>query len=276
MIPCTRRRWPWLTLLIVLSFLVPMPVLAEQAQREVREGDFEDAAIGGPRGKTWLTIGAFTRAYELRQRDVGAMAIVGIALDRVAAREGDRSAVEVQAGDAGGSNQAPPTRLPLSRDVARLAVTAAWRASGLGADDARLDSIVSRARWSALLPETRLRATRLLDDRTDTADPTSLATRQNLGLEARLTWRFDRLLYADEETSIERVRVDRGEARVRVATRVLSALALWQRAWVEGRRAPAESTDAFDCALRVSESEATLDVLTAGWFSSWRGRAVPE
>jgi hypothetical protein len=275
MIPRTRRPWPWLTLLVVVSFIVPMPVLAEQAQRDVLEGDFEDAAVGGPRGKTWLTIGAFTRAYEhLGRRDVGAMALVGIALDRIAAREGERTLVEVQAGD--GPGHTAPTRLPLSRDVARLAVTAAWRASGLGADDARLDSIVSRARWSALLPETRLRATRLLDDRTDTADPSSLATRQNLGLEARLTWRFDRLLYADEETSIERVRVDRSEARVRVATRVLSALALWQRAWVEGRRAPADSTDAFDCALRASEAEATLDVLTAGWFSSWRARTVPE
>jgi hypothetical protein len=243
----------------------------------VLEGDLEDAAIGGPRGKTWLTIGAFTRAYEqLGQRDVGAMALVGIALDRIAAREGERSLVEVQAGDSVDPGHAAPARLPLSRDVARLAVTAAWRASGLGADDARLDSIVSRARWSALLPETRLRATRLLDDRTDSAEPSSLATRQNLGLEARLTWRFDRLLYADEETSIERVRVDRSEARVRVATRVLTALALWQRAWVEGRRAPPESTDAFDCALRASEAEATLDVLTAGWFSTWRARAVPE
>ena len=276
MIPCTRPHWPWLTLLILVSFLIPMPVLAEQAQREVLDGDFEDSAIGGPRGKTWLTIGAFTRAYEqLGQRDVGAMAVVGIALDRIAAREGDRALVEVQASDVG-SNHAAPTRLPLTRDVARLAVTAAWRASGLGADDARLDSIVSRARWSAILPETRLRATRLLDDRTDSSEPTSLSTRQNLGLEARLTWRFDRLLYADEETSIERVRVDRGEARVRVATRVLSALALWQRAWVEGRRAASDSTDAFDCALRVSEAEATLDVLTAGWFSSWRARTAPE
>jgi hypothetical protein len=272
--PSPRPRWPWLTLLVVVGFLVPMPVLAEQVHRDVLDGDFEDAAIGGPRGKTWLTLGAFTRAYELGQRDVGAMAVVGVALDRIAARDGDRAGVEVQAGDVAG--HAAPPRLPLSRELARLAVNAAWRSSGLGADDARLESIVSRARWSALLPETRLRATRLLDDRTDTADPTSLATRQNLGLEARLTWRFDRLLYADEETSVERVRIDRGEARVRIATRVLSALASWQRAWVEGRRAAADSTDALDCALRTTEAEATLDVLTGGWFSSWRARSMIE
>ena len=42
------------------------------------------------------------------------------------------------------------------RALARACVAAAWRAAGLGIDDARLDAILSRARWSAALPEALL------------------------------------------------------------------------------------------------------------------------
>jgi hypothetical protein len=167
-------------------------------------------------------------------------------------------------------------------------VEAAWRSASLAPDDARLDAIVSRARWSAVLPETRLRAIRYDDQRLSTdasADTSRLrdSTGANLGLEARLTWRLDRLLYADDEPAFERMRLERHDARARIAGRVLEALFHWQRAWLEVRAAQAASREAreppnrpsrdeAEASLRVAEAEATLDVLTGGWFSSRRSR----
>jgi len=90
----------------------------------------------------------------------------------------------------------------------------------------------------------------------------------NLVLEVRLTWRLDRLLYAGDEPTLERVRLERQEARARLATRTLEALFAWQRAAVGQAGAAAGSPERADAALRAAEAEATLDVLTGGWFSS--------
>jgi hypothetical protein len=192
-----------------------------------------------------------------------------------------------------------------SPELARACVAAAWRTAGLGADDAAIDDLVSRSRASALFPETRLRAMRLWDD---AAHATTLATTNdttyydaigaNLVLEVRLTWRLDRLLYAGDEASLERVRLERKEARARLAARTLEALFAWRRARVDAwRRAQDDAwrraqDDAWRPArddarlptgrdgrdgderqaaatwLQVAEAEATLDVLTGGWFST--------
>lgn len=123
-----------------------------------------------------------------------------------------------------------PAKTPAQRDAALLAVpelarkcvAAALRTSGLGVDDARVDDIVSRSRSSAWLPETRMRAMRLWDD---AAHATTLATTKdttyydalgaNLALDLRLTWRLDRLLFAGDEPTFERVRLERQDARAR-------------------------------------------------------------
>jgi hypothetical protein len=154
-------------------------------------------------------------------------------------------------------------------------VAAALRASGLGADDARVDELVSRARESAWLPETRMRAMRLW---TDAAHTTTLAATDtanfydavgaNLVLELRLTWRLDRLLFAGDEATMERVRLERQDTRSRLATRTLDLLFAWQRAVLQSLEEIAGSPAALESRLRVAEAQATLDVLTAGWFSS--------
>jgi hypothetical protein len=158
--------------------------------------------------------------------------------------------------------------------LAHACVAAAWRTSGLGTDDARIESIVSRSRTSALLPETRVRAMRLW---TDAAHTTTLASQDattlydaigaNLVLELRLTWRLDRLVYAGDEPTLERVRLEREEARSRMATRTLEALFAWQRAGVEVSEALAGTHEELAAGLRLAEAAATLDVLTGGWFS---------
>jgi hypothetical protein len=166
---------------------------------------------------------------------------------------------------------------------ARQCVGAAWRASGIGADDARIDAVVSRARWSALLPETRLRAIRYDDARlsaSSTTDTTRLydSTGANIGFEARVTWHFDRLLFADDEPSFERMRLERHDARARIAGRVLEALFQWQRATLEARALPAQlrgTREDVESAIKVSEAEAVLDVLTNGWFTATRSAPPP-
>jgi hypothetical protein len=177
--------------------------------------------------------------------------------------------------------------LVLGPRLARTCVAAAWRNAGLGADDAALDAIASRARWSALLPEARLRAVRFEDERlsadtgTDTARWRDSAG-ANVGFEARVTWRLDRVLYADDEPALELMKLERHDARSRVASRALEALFHWQRAWIDLRSMGAAqrgTREEIDAALRVLEAEAALDVLTGGWFSSspdGAGRARPR
>jgi len=111
----------------------------------------------------------------------------------------------------------PPASEPaLEQGLARGCVAAAWRASGLGEDDARIDSMIVRASTSALLPETSMRAMQLWSDATHTttlaaSDSTTLydALGTHVVLEVRLTWKLDRLVYAGEEAALERIRLER-------------------------------------------------------------------
>lgn len=241
------------------------------------------ALVGSAKGAgAWVSLSGFTQRSLQGQRELGGLIVVGLPLDRIAG--------------AAPTVVRPAAALPqetgiqgLSPKLARAAVEAGWRAASLSADDARLDAIVSRARWSAALPETRLRAVRFEDQRLSTdasLDASRLrdSTGANVGLEARLTWRFDRLLYADDEPAFERMRLERHDARARIAGRVLEALFHWQRGWLElhsARAAPREaheppnlpSRDETEAVLRIAEAEATLDVLTGGWFTSARSRA---
>ena len=244
-----------------------------------------------PGGEAWVSLGGFTRQTMLGEREVGGLVVLGLPFDRIA-RASPRTPITpitpiTPVSNVVTSAEAEP--VGLTPRVARAAVEAAWRAASLEPDDARLDAIVSRARWSAVLPETRLRAIRYDDQRlsTDASLDTSRlrdSTGANLGLEARLTWRFDRLLYADDEPAFERMRLERHDARARIAGRVLEALFHWHRAWLEVRWAQAASREAreppgrpsrdeVEASLRVMEAEATLDVLTNGWFTGTRSRA---
>jgi hypothetical protein len=232
-------------------------------------------------GASWVSVLGFERQLLSGRNDVGGMVVVGLALDRIAAGSVHRIG-DPPVPPAGSTSQVPPepeqpepkASLAAPR-LARKCVAAAWATAGLGADDARIDELMARSRASALLPETRLRAMRLWDDASHattlaTTDDTSYydAIGANLVLELRLTWRLDRLLYAGDEPTLERVRLERQDARARVATRTLEALFAWQRAAVAEAGAVAGSPEKAEAELRAAEAEATLDVLTGGWFSS--------
>jgi hypothetical protein len=248
-----------------------------------------------PGGDAWLSLSGFTRETVVGEREVGGMLVLGLPLDRFARVSARAGLAPAPIANAPASTPpivltgaAEEPQVAVTPRLARATVEASWRAAGLGNDDARLDAIVSRARWSAVLPETRLRATRFDDQRLyseSTADVNRLrdSAGANVGLEARLTWRFDRLLYADDEPSFERMRLERHDARARIAGRVLEALFHWHRAGLELRWAQAASREArqpprhptrdeAEAALRVMEAEATLDVLTGGWFTVSRAR----
>jgi hypothetical protein len=113
-------------------------------------------------------------------------------------------------------------------------------------------------------------------DNTSTATTTGAMTLYDIigshfVVDVHLTWKLDRLVYSGEEAALERVRVERHEARTRVATRTLEALFALSRARADASEAAPASREALEARLRAAEAIATLDVLTAGWFT----RSVP-
>jgi hypothetical protein len=102
-----------------------------------------------------------------------------------------------------------------------------------------------------------------------TTDSTTLydALGSHFTLDLRLTWKLDRLVYAGDEAALERIRVERHEARSRLATRTLDALFALVRARVDAADAIPGSRESLEAHLRAAEARATLEVLTGGWFS---------
>jgi hypothetical protein len=293
-----------LATLLVSVFLLAL--LRSSPARAAPLDDVEDALVDGeidpedlvahgtmgravprtpPGGHAWVSLVGISRESVVGKREVGGFVVVGLPLERFG-REGKRGPaparppllVPVRGPSVLASRvRAGSEAIVLSPQLGREAVVAAWRAAGLGSNDRSLDAIVSRARWSAVLPETRLRAMRFDDaklstDVTTTTDTSRLrdTVGANTGYEARLTWRLDRLLYSNDERFFQRMKLDRMTARARVAGRVLDALFHWQRATIELRWAQKESRDEVDAALRAAQAETTLDVLTGGWFSASR------
>jgi hypothetical protein len=238
-------------------------------------------SLVGSRAGAYLAVSAFlTRRSDEQER--GGMLVLQLPFDRIFGPAPAPRPAPI-------AEQTPPPAPAPATAVAAVAVTvspadaracvqAALRAAGLG-DEVRLASIASRARASAALPELRLRALRNVDQSgrltyTD-LDPSRYSETGATGytLEARLTFRLDRLLFADEEVSIERMQVERQEARTRISAKTLTALFEWQRAHAL-EKSPTLTTDEHLAAvLREAEAAAMLDVMTDGWFSRWRASA---
>ncbi len=281
-----------LHLCVPLLFLLSLFAHEATAQPRSRGTALEDAFASGdldafdplPYGavrshvSTWtrpgsyLTLGGVLRTGE-RGEDMGVFAVLGLPLDALApprpAPPRPERALYTDESASANVAVADTPRATVTTALARATVLAAWRSAGVPADGSRLESMVSRARTSGLLPEARLRVTRYFDERAsvDSLPEQSRlidSSSRNVGLEARLTFRFDRLLFADEEPHIERIRLDQEALRSKIAGRVLDLLFQWQRVTLDAKAAG----EARALALRASELEAMLDVLTAGWFSA--------
>jgi len=194
------------------------------------------------------------------------------AVERSTARDADAvepTARDGSASESGGSEPALSSEL-FSR-LARDAVAAAENAHHLAEREGELDGLGTRARWSAILPEVRIRAARSRDDslhmQPTLEDPYRYSTigGDGLLLEAQATFRLNRLLFADEEVAVERLRLVRERAGEDRAERVTARLSHWYRALSRERSLLPPEARARATLERV-ESEMELDVLTDGWF----------
>ncbi len=174
----------------------------------------------------------------------------------------------------------PPALAPaLLALLAREAVAAAANAEQAGARERDLDGVAARARLSAALPEVRLRAARSRDESLRLAptaeDPYrfTLAGGNGLLLEGQATFRLNRLLFADEELAVERLRLERERGSERRQARVLARVLAWHRAVSRGLSAENAEERGREELQRV-EAEVELDVLTGGWFGRRVARLV--
>lgn len=226
-------------------------------------------------------------------RQWGGFLALSVPLDRIAAprvmRDDPRLAEEPPKKD---SAPTPPVAPPMPKlepvaawltpRLARVAVRRALVVAGYIDTRSRLSSLATRARTSAVLPELALRTSRS-SGQTLRLTPTSddpyrytQAGTSELAFEARLTWHFDRLVFASEEVTIERLQHERDAAERRLIDYTLQRLVLWQRNRLRAAD-PDLDPDARDTAIVEAAGAAVeLDVLTDGWFSQAIGESEGE
>ncbi len=204
---------------------------------------------------------------------VGLYFLVQIPFERLLARSSSAraQAKEPPRPGAFASPTATPSVAEVSVPLARQAVLRAWVAAGLAGDE-RLDALARRARWSALLPEVRLRMLRS-DRRTDVTGDDGVRSDGTYGAtewyEARVGLKLDRLLFADEELALERLRVERAKEREDLAAKVVVELGRFARARLDEVDPARDDSERGEAFVRELEAAMMLDVLTAGWFSGW-------
>jgi hypothetical protein len=143
----------------------------------------------------------------------------------------------------------------------------------------RLYGLATRARTSAVLPELGVRTLRssgqLLRLTPTTDDPYryTQAGTSELTIEARLTWHLDRLVFADEEVSLERLQIERDAAERRLIDSVMERLEVWQRGRVRAADPNTDPEQRDTAELAAIAAAVELDVLTEGWFSQAIGES---
>lgn len=259
--PHMRRRRRWVALALVVCSLA-----LSRSSRAAPWGN------GEPGAGLWLALTGFVSLGNVN--DVGFIVTGSVPLDALAGKPGPASARSLADPPVTLPPPAPVERPPkpmLTPALARDAVSAAWRFAHV-AEDGRFTALATRARTSALLPEVRFRVMRTTRDgsgadRSTTGSPYSLYYADRTMLEGRVLFRLDRLVFAEDEVAIERLRADAVLERERIAHRVLEELGKWQRAQTDLSSSPPDSAERVEAALRVIEAESSLDVLTGGWFS---------
>jgi hypothetical protein len=178
------------------------------------------------------------------------------------------------------SKKRDPLVVLLTPRLARSAVRRALLSAGYLDVRTRLGSLAARSRSSAALPELRLRAlhstgqTLRLTPTTDDPYRYTQAGTSELAFEARLTWHLDRLVFSNEEVSIERLQNERDAAERRLIDRVLTRLSSWQRSRVRAADVDSEPDVRETAELEEIGAAAELDVLTDGWFSQAIGEST--
>jgi hypothetical protein len=159
-------------------------------------------------------------------------------------------------------------------------VRSSWRELGLDHDE-RLADLAHRARVSAVLPELRLKVNRTTGQTVRLSptldDPSRIEGSGDASMlyEARATWRLDRLVFADDEVTLERVRADRNDQRAKQTQRVIELISQWRKAVGRQIDPLTTSTEKLDAEAVIAATSAGLDALTAGeWSRQRRERGV--
>lgn len=192
------------------------------------------------------------------------------------AREGEAAGERVTQDPAAAAPQAAVAEAVVWRltpGLIQSTLRAALRHAGAAGQSERLASLRARSRSSAALPELRLGAGRSTDQAlrlspsVSEPDRYTVSDGADLWLEARLSWKLDRLLFAREELDVERLASAASAARYRRVRQVLDALFAWQKALFDAADPAAPSDRQLLAELRALQAAAELDVLTGGWFS---------
>jgi len=250
------------------------------------------------RGAWWLRLrGGYARSGEPRERVFGVLEL-GIALDNLVAdpralaapSDGAASSDETapSAAPRGSPSPAPqpgqlrpwpsaslrsPPTLTLTPALARATLAAAARVADGATPLHQLDSMASRTRSAAALPELRLAAGSSRDQSQKLsptlADPARFTRDggRDLWFEARLTWHLERGLFSQDEIAIERLKSQAIEQRQQRSRQVLDALVDWQRARLARSSELLSEEERAAAALRELEALLRLDAWTDGWFS---------
>lgn len=159
-------------------------------------------------------------------------------------------------------------RLEAREPTVRDTVDAALRYAGLSRGGEA--SLRRRARLAAALPTLTLRATRKTEwDETEADARVVGDVGQELVLEARATWRLDRLVFDGGELRIASLAQQRARARASVASQTTALYYQRREAQLDALWHPPETLEeAARRDLVLEELTAQLDALTGGWWGS--------
>lgn len=279
-------------LLLVAFATFARPTLAEPPEDAAPDDEplgalaSDEPSFGTAAPPLWLSIGALggsgPNGIELR-----GMLTLGTSLDKLAragrvgaerakTQTDDEATEESTPVEERAERPSPLVNGALARGLVRAALATA-RESERRRD---LDDLALRARLSGLLPELRVRLAHALDQ-DQALSPTEYDPERvtasggtSLWIEGRATFRLDRLVFADEEVAIERLRADRERAERALVTESLRALDRWQRARGHAADPALPDDKRVEAELEAAAAEATLDVMTDGWFSGPAGRRL--
>jgi hypothetical protein len=170
-------------------------------------------------------------------------------------------------------SRTPRPSLTLTPALARATLAAAAQVADGSTPPRQLDSMASRTRSAAALPELRLAAGSSRDQSQKlsptVADPAHFTRDggRDLWFEARLTWHLERGLFSRDEIAIERLKAQAIEERHKRSRQVLDALLDWQRARLALSSELLSEEERAAAALRELEALLRLDAWTDGWFS---------
>lgn len=274
--------------LTVLSFSACAGVVRHAAATPPWWPILDGSGVSPSGGDLSVTVSARTEHSESGHGTSGYLALA-VPLDRLAAPRKLTASVDAPA-EPSADPRVPVAEPPTERTkdergvepalsaalfarLARDTVAAALRAHDVALRRSELEGLASRARWSATLPELRFRVLRSNDESlrlSPTLEDPERYTHDggnDFLFEASATFKLNRLVFADEELSVERLELERERATERLSEHVLERLFDWHRALSGLVSGESESKRRGLLELERLECEIELDVLTGGWFA---------